>query len=62
MYGMGAESCVILFILLKDGKKPGAREGVRKSGISKECHITVPEVSSERTRTLGSSPHYHVEA
>lgn len=49
------------FAFPKTGKKPGARERVCKPGVPKERYITILEVSSKRTRALGSSPHHHVE-
>lgn len=56
------DSNVHPFAFSKTGKKPGARERVCKPGVPKERHITVLEVSSKRTRALGSSPHHYVEA
>lgn len=56
------DSNVNPFALSKTGKKPGARKRVCKPGVPKERHITVLEVSSKRTRALGSSPHHYVEA
>ena len=50
------------FAFSKTGTKPGARERICKPGVPKERHITVLEVSSKRTRTLGTSHHHHVEA
>jgi len=56
------DSNVNPFAFSKTGKKPGARERVCKLGVPKERHITVLEVSSKRTRALGSSSYNYVEA
>ena len=53
---------MLIYLLFQTGKKPGARERVCKPGVPKERYITVLEVSSKRTRALGSSSHHHVEA
>ena len=49
-------------IFSQAGKKPRTREGICKPEVPKERHITIPEVSPERTRTASTSPQYHVEA